>query len=454
MTQNNNQNHQFPPDFLWGVATSAYQYEGSPLVDDAGENIWHRYCRQQGRILNGDTGDVACDFYNRVCEDIALADEIGVKAWRLSIGWARVLPHGVGKVNPKGIAFYDRLIDRLLARNITPFVTLYHWDMPQALEERGGWLNDDVASWLGEMADVVTRAFHDRVPFWATINEPGIITEKAYVTGVYAPGHTNPAEAPIVARNLLRAHGTAVQAARATGVRNVGIVVNLKPKHPATDDPQDAEAARRADAFRNRQFLDPILLGTSPEELPVMFGSDWRPLSEADLALAHQAIDFVGINYYTRNIIRHDPTFRPTRSMAVHDASRPHTLMGWEVYPEGMYEVLTWAGARYRGVPLYITENGAAFADPVSADGSVVQDSERVTFLRRHLESALRARADGVDLRGYFIWSLLDNFEWNSGYARPFGLYQVDFATQQRTPKSSARYYAEVIQSGLPDPPD
>lgn len=452
MTQNNS--HQFPSDFLWGVATSAYQYEGSPLVDDAGENIWHRYCREPGRILNGDTGDVACDFYNHFCDDIALAEEIGIRAWRFSIGWARVLPGGIGKVNPKGVAFYDRFIDRLLERKIIPFVTLYHWDMPQALEDRGGWLNEDVANWLGEFTDVATRAFHDRVPFWATINEPGIITEKAYVTGAYAPGHRNPAEAPIVARNLLRAHGVSVQAARATGVRKIGIVVNLKPKHPATDDPRDHEAARRADAFRNRQFLDAILLGTSPEELPQMFGSDWRPLSDADMALAHQPVDFIGINYYTRNVIRHDPTFLPTRSMAVHDDTRPHTLMGWEVYPEGMYEVLTWAHARYPGVPLYITENGAAFADPVGTNGCVVEDGERVDFLRRHFEAALRARAEGVDLRGYFIWSLLDNFEWNSGYARPFGLYQVDFATQRRTPKLSSRYFSDVIRSGLTVPPD
>jgi beta-glucosidase len=445
---------RFPSDFLWGVATSAYQYEGSPLADDGGENVWHHFCRQPGRTTNADNGDVACDHYHRFADDIGLADQLGVRGWRFSIGWARLLPHGIGKVNPKGVAFYDRVIDRLLARGLVPFATLYHWDMPWALEEQGGWLNDDVAEWFGEFADLCTRRFGDRVPFWATINEPAIITEKAYVTGHYAPGHKNPNEAPIVARNILRAHGLGVQAGRASGVRNIGIVVNLKPKHPLSDDPRDAAAARRAEAFRNRQFLEPILIGKVPEELPAMFGEAWRPLSEADLALIHQPVDFVGINYYTRTIVRNDDTFLPARAASVHDNGRPRTLMGWEVYPHGLYEVLTWTRDRYGNVPLYITENGAAFADRAASNGGPLPDPDRVEFLREHLEAALRARAEGVDLRGYFVWSLLDNFEWNSGYSRPFGLYHVDFATQKRTPRASARYFAEVIRSGLPTPPD
>lgn len=438
---------RFPSDFLWGVATSAYQIEGSPMADGAGPHIWHEFSRQPGRIGDASTGDVACDHYRLVPEDIALMHQLGVPAYRFSFGWARVLPEGRGRVNPKGLAFYDRLLDHLLSHGIVPFATLYHWDLPLALEHRGGWLHDDVAYWFGDYCEIVFRAYGDRIPYWVTINEPGIITEKGYVLGTYAPGHRNPAEAPMVARNLLRAHGVAVQACRSHAQAKIGITVNLQPKYPASDQPDDVAAVRRADAFRNRQFLDPIYLGRSPDELPVMFGDAWRPLSDEDLRLAQEPTDFLGVNYYTRNVVRHDPTSLPTRAQIVVDNGRPRTLMGWEVFPEGLTEVLRWVATQYGNPPVYITENGAAFADPVATDGTLVPDPARVAFLREHLQAALRARAYGCDLRGYFVWSLLDNFEWNSGYLKPFGIVQVDFATQRRTLKESARFYADVIKS-------
>jgi beta-glucosidase len=445
---------RFPPDFLWGAATSAYQIEGSPLADGAGANIWHRFAHVPGTILNGDTGDLACDHYRRYADDVELVRTLGLPAYRFSLAWARLLPEGRGGVNPQGVGFYDRLIDRLCAAGITPFVTLYHWDLPATLEDRGGWLNDDVAGWFAEYAELVFRCYDDRVRFWATLNEPAIVTEKGYLLGLYAPGHRAPSEAPVVARNLLRAHGAAVSAYRALGKNRIGLVENLQPKQPASDHPDDRAAALRADAFRNRQFLDPVLLGRSPEELPGMFGSDWRPLSEADLALVHRPIDFIGVNYYTRNVIGHDPTVVPIRARTVATPERPHTLMGWEVYPAGLTQMLRRVTERYGRIPLYVTENGAAFTDPPASDGRLVDDPERVAFLRAHLEAAHRALAAGVDLRGFFVWSLLDNFEWSSGFGRPFGLVQVDFRSQRRTPKTSASFFAEVARSSaLPPAP-
>ncbi|HEX6972161.1 MAG TPA: GH1 family beta-glucosidase, partial [Limnochordia bacterium] len=437
----------FPPDFLWGVATSAYQIEGYPLADGAGPNIWHRFSRLPGRTIDAATGDIACDHYHRYREDVALMDQLGIGAYRFSIAWGRILPEGRRTINPKGIGFYDRLLDEVLSYSIVPFVTLYHWDLPLALEDRGGWLNDDIAGWFSDYADLIFRTFGDRVPYWVTINEPAVITEKGYVLGVYAPGHRNPAEAPAVARNLLRAHGRAVQACRASTKGKVGIALNLQPKHAATNHPDDVAAMRRADAFRNRQFIEPILKGHSPQELEEMFGDAWRPISQEDMAAVHSPIDFMGINYYTRGIVRNDPSTLPTRAEPVEAEGRTHTLMGWEVYPEGLTEALLWVKQHYGDIPLYVTENGVAFEDPVSADGEIVNDPARIDFLRAHLQAAMRARMAGADLRGYFLWSLLDNFEWSSGYVRPFGIVQVDFHTQRRTLKASAKYYADVIRS-------
>jgi len=396
--------------------------------------------------VGGATGDVACDHYIRSEEDVELMADLGIEAYRFSIAWARLLPKGRGRMNTKGLAFYDRLIDSLLQRNIVPFTTLYHWDLPLALEDKGGWLNDDTAKWFGDYADLMFRAFCDRVPYWVTVNEPAVVMEKGYVLGIYAPGHRNAAEAPVVARNLLRAHGFAVQAYRDRGDGCIGIAVNIQPKYPATESVDDQQAVRRVDAFRNLQFLDAILLGSTPDELPEMFGRDWRQLSAEDMKLISQPIDFVGLNYYTRVVIGNDPEELPTRARSVTPPAT-RTLFGWEIYPGGLTETLLRITERYGRVPIYVTECGAAFTDTRSEDETEVQDPERVEFLRSHIKAAWRAREKDVDLRGFFVWSLLDNFEWASGYTMPFGLVRVDFETQRRTLKSSARFYAEVIAS-------
>lgn len=436
----------FPSDFLWGTATSAYQVEGSPLADGAGPNIWHRFAHEPGTILGGATGDVACDHYHRYRDDVGLMADLGLNAYRFSIAWARLLPRGRGRLNTRGFDFYDRLVDALLERDIVPMATLYHWDLPLGLEDKGGWLNDDTARWFGDYADLAYRAFADRVPFWVTINEPAVVMEKGYVLGVYAPGHRNAAEAPAVARNLLRAHGYAVQAYRDRGDGAIGIAVNVQPAYPATDAEPDRAAARRVNAWRNLQFLDAILLGQSPPELPGMFGRDWRALAESEMALVRQPVDFIGVNYYTRVFVRDDPATLPAGAAPV-PTTNVRTQVGWEVFPEGLTETLVALDQRYGGVPIHVTECGAAFADPAAAGGADVPDPARVAFLRDHVQAAGKAIEQGVDLRGFFVWSLLDNFEWNSGYTQPYGLVQVNFETQQRTMKSSARFFGNVARS-------
>jgi beta-glucosidase len=442
-----NDARRFPDGFLWGAATSAYQIEGSPLADGAGPSIWQRFSHTPGLTRNGDTGDVACDHYRRYRDDVRLMHTLGLNAYRFSVAWGRTLPNGTGAVNQRGLAFYDRLVDELLAHHISPAVTLYHWDLPAALDDRGGWLNRDVAGWFSDYAAVMFRALGDRVPLWATLNEPWVVTDGGYLHGALAPGHRSLFEAPIASQNLLRAHGLAVQAARAEGVKQVGIVVNLEPQHPASDAPEDVEAARRADAYMNRQYLDPLLLGSFPPEMCDIFDDAWPEPLPGDLALIQQPIDFLGINYYKRGVTRNDPNARPVRTSSVKQPQHVYTETAWEVYPDALTEVLLWVRDRYGDIPLYVTENGAAFADPPTPKNGRVQDPLRVDYLRDHLRAALRAIERGVDLRGYFAWSLLDNFEWSLGYAIRFGIVHVDYATQRRTPKDSARFYSDVIRT-------
>ena len=439
--------YRFPAGFLWGAATSAYQIEGAPLADGAGPSIWHRFTHTPGATESGENGDIACDHYRRYEGDVALMEELGLTAYRFSIGWSRVLPTGRGPVNQPGLAFYDRLVDRLLERKIAPVATLYHWDLPAALDDLGGWLNRDIAGWFADYAAVVTRTLGDRVALWATINEPWVVSDAGYLHGTHAPGHASPAEAPLASHNLLRAHGAGLQAIRAEGGRQAGLVVNLEPKHPASDHPADLAATRRADAYMNRQFLDPVFLGRYPEEMAEIYGADWPVFPEADFALITEPMDFLGINYYSRGVMRSDPGELPLRASKVRQDGALHTTLDWEVYPAGLTEALVWVSTRYRPVPLYITENGAAFEEPPETDAALLPDPLRVRYLEDHLRAAHDALRQGVDLRGYFAWSLLDNFEWGEGYSQRFGLYHVNFATQQRTPKASARFYAEVIAS-------
>ena len=437
----------FPKDFLWGCATAAYQVEGSPLADGAGQSIWHRFVHTPGLVRNGDTGDVACDHYRRYQEDVALMSSLGLNAYRFSISWSRILPEGRGRVNAAGLGFYERLVDALLERGIQPLATLYHWDLPAALDDRGGWLNPDVAHWFAEYADVMFRKLDDRVKMWATLNEPWVVTDGGYLHGALAPGHKNKYEAPIASHNLMRSHAMAVKAYRATGKNKIGLVVNLEPKYPASQSAEDLAARQRAEAYMNRQYLDPVFHGRYPAELKEIFGEAWPEWPASDYALLKEPFDFLGVNYYTRNVTRHDPNQWPLRAGPVTQKSATYTETGWEVFPQGLTDVLLWVKENYGPIPMYITENGAAFFDPPVADGDVVEDPLRVKYYRAHLRAIREAMRRGCDIRGYFAWSLLDNLEWSLGYTKRFGIVHVDFETQKRTPKQSARFYSQVIAS-------
>jgi beta-glucosidase len=437
---------RFPSGFLWGAATSAYQIEGSPLTDGAGPSIWHRFTHTPGVTRDGDTGDVACDHYRRFREDVALMRDLGLQAYRFSISWSRVLPEGRGRVNAAGLGFYEQLVDALLENGIQPMATLYHWDLPAALDDRGGWLNPDVAHWFADYARVMYRALDDRIGMWVTLNEPWVVTDGGYLQGLLAPGHRNLYEAPIASHHLLRAHGAAVQVYRAEGRHRVGLVVNLEPKYAASSSVEDTAATRRADAYMNRQYLDPVFLGRYPDEMKEIFGDAWPHWPQQDFELIREKFDFLGVNYYTRSVAKADERARPVRVSPVKQEGAIHTETNWEVYPRGLTDILNWVRTRYGNVPLYITENGAAFPDAGSTD-ALSEDTLRVDYLRTHLRAVHHAIQAGCDVRGYFVWSLLDNLEWSLGFAKRFGIVHVDFATQRRTPKASARFYSSVIAS-------
>ena len=439
--------YRFPAGFVWGAATSAYQIEGSPLADGAGPSIWQRFAHTPGMMANGDHGDVACDHYRRYKDDVQLMRALGLHSYRFSIAWSRVLPEGTGRVNQKGLDFYARLVDELLANGIEPNATLFHWDLPAALDDRGGWLNRDIAHWFADYAEVVFRALDNRVKRWSTINEPWVVTDGGYLHGALAPGHRSKYEAPIVAHNLMRASGAAIQAYRAVGRHEIGVVFNIEPKYPASQSADDIAAAQRAHAYMNEQFADPALLGSYPPELKTIFGDAWPDFPAGDFQLTRQPVDFVGINYYTRSVVKHDEEAYPCRASRVRQANVTHTETDWEVYEQGLVDTLTWFKQRYGDLPLYITENGAAFYDPPVAEGDVVEDPLRVAYLRKHLRALHDCIEAGVNLKGYYAWSLLDNLEWSLGFAKRFGLYHVDYATQKRTPKASAKFYAKVIET-------
>jgi beta-glucosidase len=373
--------------------------------------------------------------------------EIGLNAYRFSISWSRILPEGTGRVNERGLDFYRRLTDELLKNGITPMATLYHWDFPAALDDRGGWLNRDVAEWFAEYAGVCYRALDDRVKFWATLNEPWVITDGGYLHGALAPGHRNLFETPIASHNLLRAHGRAVEAYRGTGKHQIGLVVNLEPKYPASDSPEDFAANLRADAYMNRQYLDPVFFGHYPEEFPEMFGEAWPDFPAADFEVIKTPFDFIGINYYKRAVTKYDPAVIIERAARVQPKGAIYTETGWEVYAQGLFDLMKWFVAEYSTtMPIYITENGAAFYDPPTAVSDPVDDPLRVHYFREHLAALSRAIGEGVDVRGYFAWSLLDNLEWSLGFTKRFGIVHVDFETQKRTLKKSALFYRDVIR--------
>jgi beta-glucosidase len=446
---------EFPADFLWGAATSAYQIEGAALEDGAGPSIWDRFSHVPGNTANADTGDIACDHYHRYAADVALMAQLGLQSYRFSIAWSRVLPDGRGSVNQRGLDFYSRLVDALLERAIAPNVTLYHWDLPAALDDRGGWTHPDSAHWFSDFASLMFRTLGDRVDMWATLNEPWVVVDGGYMHGVMAPGQRSLHKAARAAHNLLRAHGAAVQAYRAERNGRIGIVVNLEPKDPASEAPADIAAAARADAYMNRFYLDPLLLGSYPVELHDIFGAAFPEVAAAEMELIRQPIDFLGINFYKRGVTRHDPAAWPVYASLVPQPQHMMTTLGpdWEVYPPALTRTLLQVRDRYGDIPLYVTENGAAFYDPPHTIDGAVHDPLRVHYLREHIRAAHDAIRQGVDLRGYYVWSLLDNFEWAGGYGPRFGIVHVDYSSLARTPKDSAHFYAAVIRAnGLPEP--
>jgi beta-glucosidase len=441
------QDYSFPDGFLWGSATSAYQIEGSPLADGAGPSIWQRFAHTPGLTANGDTGDVACDHYNRYRDDVALMAQLGFKAYRFSAAWGRILPDGTGKVNEAGLDFYERLVDALLERGIEPLLTLYHWDLPAALDDRGGWLNPDIADWFADYGEIMFRRLDGRVKRWATLNEPWVVTDGGYLHGALAPGHKNLFEAPIASRNLMLAHGNAVRRYRQVGAHEIGLVVNLEPKYAATESAEDAATRLRSDAYMNRQYMDPAYGFGCPAELAESFGPGWRDWTDDELKLASEKTDWLGVNYYTRGVMKTDPTAWPVGATYVPRPGRTYTETGWEVYEDGLTEILQWVAQRYGNPPTYVTENGSAFFDPPVARDGRVRDPMRVDYLQRHLQAVHRAIAGGADVRGYMAWSLLDNLEWSLGFSKRFGIVHVDFQTQTRTPKDSALYYSKIIGS-------
>ena len=435
----------FPQDFAWGVATASYQIEGAWDEDGKVESIWDRFSHTPGKVTNGDTGDVACDHYHRWPEDLALMKQIGLNAYRFSIAWPRILPEGRGQVNQAGLDFYSRLVDALLEANIEPYVTLYHWDLPQRLQDEGGWPERQIVDSFSEYADVVSRALGDRVKNWITLNEPFVSAVDGYLDGQHAPGIRDQRQALAASHHLLLAHGMSVPLIRnnSTGSR-VGITLNLGPQMPASPSVADRARATWLDGFINRWYLDSLVGRGYPQDMLAGFGDAMNFVQAGDLETIAVPLDFVGVNYYTRHVVRSEAIPEKENEPVMLFPNDEHTEMGWEVYPEGLYLTLGRLHFDYAFPAIYITENGAAFKDQV-VNGQV-HDPQRLSYIKRHLRQVQRAIEAGMPVRGYFAWSLLDNFEWAHGYTKRFGLVYVDYETQQRIPKSSAKWYAQVIQ--------
>jgi beta-glucosidase len=458
---------RFPDDFLFGSATASYQIEGAVTKDGRGPSIWDTFCRTPGKVLHGDTGDVADDHYHRWRGDIGVMRDLGLGSYRFSIAWPRIQPVGSGAVNQAGVDFYSRLVDALLAEGISPVATLYHWDLPQPLEDAGGWPSRETALRFGEYAEIMAKALGDRISVWTTLNEPWCAAFLGYASGVHAPGITEPAAALAAVHHLNLAHGLAGRAIK--GVlgddAKLSVTLNLhvaRPDNP--DSAEDLDAVRQIEAVGNRAFTGPMLDGAYPDDLiaDTAAVSDWGFVQDGDTEIAQVPLAVLGINYYsTMRVARateEDPADRedghggaPSPWVGADTVSflpqpGPHTAMGWNIEPRGLTDLLTGVSSRYPDLPLMITENGAAFDDVVSQDG-MVHDQDRVDFLHAHLGAVLDAMDAGADVTGYFVWSLLDNFEWAYGYSKRFGITYVDYQTQQRIPKDSSHWYAELIRS-------
>ncbi|MFJ3996132.1 GH1 family beta-glucosidase [Streptomyces parvus] len=434
-----------PADFTWGVATAAYQIEGAVAEDGRSPSIWDTFSHTPGKVDGGDTGDTACDHYHRVPEDIGLIKRLGADAYRFSIAWPRVVPGGDGPVNKAGLDFYDRLVDGLLEAGVTPFATLYHWDLPQVLQDRGGWTVRKTSEHFAAYASHVVERLGDRIKDWATLNEPLCSAWIGHLEGRMAPGLTDLTAAVRASYHLHLGHGLAVQAIRAASSdARVGIVNNLSPIEPASGSETDLAAARRADGHINRWWLDPILGRGHPQDMVEEYGVE-LPVQPGDLETIAAPLDWLGLNYYFRQIVTADPDGPAPRAKQVSVPGARLTHMDWEVHAEGLEQLLLRLTEEYGIGRIYVTENGSAYEDVVAADGSV-HDPERVRYLEEHLAACARAVAEGAPLAGYFAWSLMDNFEWAYGYDKRFGLVHVDYATQRRTVKSSGLRYAELIR--------
>jgi len=439
---------RFPRDFVLGAATASYQIEGAVEEDGRGKSIWDVFSHTAGKIGDGMTGDVACDHYHRWREDVALMKQLKLKAYRFSISWPRILPKGRGKVNQAGVDFYSRLVDGLLEAGITPFVTLYHFDLPQALQEDGGgWLRRGIVEDYVNYVDVVSRALGDRVKFWATFNEPWEFTWQGYVTGEDAPGLKGDAGAALRAtHHVYLAHGAAVRALRENVPDGkIGIVLHLNFVEPASGRPEDVAAARRFEGCQNRWYLDPLFRGSYPADMVKLYGRYMPEIRDGDMEQIQAPLDFLGVNCYRRSVMADGEELPPVNIHRISPEGE-YTDMGWEVYPDGLYRILKYVNENYEHPPLYVTENGAAFPDIVGSDGCV-HDERRIHYLSEHLARVRRAVEEGIPLRGYFVWSLLDNFEWAYGYTKRFGLIYVDYATQKRIIKDSGFFIARVAES-------
>jgi beta-glucosidase len=442
------------PGFLWGAATSAYQIEGAVAEDGRGESIWDLFCNTPGAIEAGATGDVACDHYHRWRDDVGLMAEIGLSAYRFSIAWPRIQPDGHGRVNAAGLDFYSRLVDGLRDRGIEPVANLYHWDLPQALQDRGGgWVGRETAERFADYSHAVFRRLGDRVSWWLTLNEPWVAAFLGYHQGIHAPGLRDLSAAVRASHHLLLGHGLAVAAYRSLGLGGrIGLALDLQVSSPASDSDADREAASLSDGATNRWFLDPLRRGAYPRDVATLFAARGADIADAiqpgDLSTIAQPIDFLGLNYYFRRTVRAaDEGFGWTEDLAAPATSSGVSEMGWGIDPDGELEQLLRLHAEDPGLPILVTENGIGLRDDIGPDG-VIDDQRRIAYLREHIARVQRAIELGVDVRGYFVWTLIDNFEWSFGYRPRFGLAHVDHATQRRTPKASAAWYARVIRTG------
>ena len=430
----------FPANFVWGVATSAFQIEGAASLDGKGLSNWDTFCRRPGAIADASNGDIACDHYHRWASDLDIVQNLGVDAYRFSVSWPRVQPAGSGAWNSAGLGFYDRLVDGMLARGLAPYLTLHHWDLPQALQDQGGWANRDTVYRFVDYAQGVAHRLGDRVASISTHNEPWVMATLGYETGIFAPGIQDRRQAMQAAHHLLLSHGLATQALRAAGCRSpLGIVLNLSPVQPATAAPADMAQARLEDGRLLRWYMDPLFHGRYPQDIVDFLGADAPQVHAGDLAAIAQPMDFLGLNYYSRAVVSAQGAWDVKQSgLALTD-------MGWEIYPQGLTELLLRLHRDYRVPPLFVTENGGAFKDTLQ-DGRI-QDSARTAYIAAHIAAVGEAMRQGVPMAGYMVWSLMDNFEWASGYAKRFGIVHVDYATQQRTLKDSALWYREFLQT-------